>query len=82
MKEVIPKVREVRVIAKSLGHDIKEFMFNDKREGGRRIKIWGKRFAQGDMITMQNRLQLLFPNYKLSVYTHKNNSTCIRFTKI
>jgi hypothetical protein len=62
MNNLKPTAREVKVILASIGLKFPNYMFNDKRVNGGRIKLWGFQMSIGDMSRMRVMLQQLFPN--------------------
>ena len=79
-----PTAREIRVILNSSDQECPKHMFNDKRKNGGRIKLWGTKLSEKGKSTLQNQLQVLFPNLNLEVRDHKTvydynkcTSTCV-----
>jgi len=79
-----PTAREIRVILNSSDQECPKHMFNDKRKNGGRIKLWGTQLSEKGKSTLQNQLQVLFPNLNLEVRDHKTfydfnicTSTCV-----
>lgn len=79
--------REVRVILNSIDEKCDQYMFNDKRKNGGRIKIWGTQLSEKAKGTLQTQLQVLFPKLNIEVrdwhkeaaysYYNKGTSTCV-----
>ena len=59
--------REVRVILNSIDEKCDQYMFNDKRKNGGRIKIWGTQLSEKAKGTLQTQLQVLFPKLNIEV---------------
>ena len=53
MNNLKPTAREVKVILSSIGLKIPNYMFNDKRVNGGRIKLWGYEMLCEDMSKMK-----------------------------
>ena len=75
MNNLKPTVREVKVILSSFGLKIPNYMFNDKRVNGGRIKLWGYEMLCEDMSKMKVMLQTMFP-YLQDIKVEGWNGTC------
>lgn len=67
MNNLKPTAREVKVILNSIGLKFPNYIFNDKRVNGGRIKLWGFQMAIADMSRMRVMLQQLFPHLEITV---------------
>ena len=71
MTNMKPTAREVKVILSSIGLKFPNYMFNDKRVNGGRIKMWGFQMSIADMSRMRVMLQMLFPYLEIEVESFK-----------
>tara|TARA_S200002703_G_scaffold118868_1_gene104570 strand:+ start:616 stop:939 length:324 start_codon:yes stop_codon:yes gene_type:complete len=78
MTNMKPTAREVKVILSSIGLKLPNYIFNDKRVNGGRIKLWVFQMAIGDMSRMRVMLQQLFPHLEITVERFKT-STVIKW---
>ena len=69
-----PTAREVKVILSSIGLKFPNYMFNDKRVNGGRIKMWGFQMAIADMSRMRVMLQTMFPYLEIEVERFKGST--------
>jgi len=80
MNNLKPTAREVKVILASIGLKFPNYMFNDKRVNGGRIKLWGFQMSIGDMSRMRVMLQQLFPNLSEDLTVERyRNSTVVKW---
>ncbi len=81
MEKMKPTAREVKVILNSMGIKLPFLtrIFNDKRENGGRIKVWGVKVATEDMFKLESMLRILFPSLEIKVEQFKS-STVVKFS--
>ena len=74
MTNMKPTAREVKVILSSIGLQFPNYIFNDKRVNGGRIKMWGFQMAIADMSRMRVMLQTMFPYLEIEVERFKGST--------
>ena len=79
MNNLKPTAREVKVILNSIGLKFPNYIFNDKRVNGGRIKMWGFQMAIADMSRMRVMLQMLFPGLLDLEVEHFKTSTVVKW---
>ena len=80
MIKLKPTAREVKVILSSIGLKFPNYIFNDKRVNGGRIKLWGYEMSDIDMSKMSVMLQRLFPNLEENLTVERfKTSTVIKW---
>ena len=80
MIKLKPTAREVKVILSSIGLKFPNYIFNDKRVNGGRIKLWGYEMSDIDMSKMSVMLQRLFPNLEENLKVERfKTSTVIKW---
>lgn len=80
MNNLKPTAREVKVILASIGLRIPNYMFNDKRVNGGRIKMWGFQMSIADMSRMRVMLQTMFPYLEDIKVERFKSSTVVKWS--